>query len=345
MRVTDYAKYPFLDVATQYVRQNKMTGMPLQEMLQTTFGTLVMEHAKYRIRCALHGTRKVPPVTLPLTADHDLFSYHLARLLVSCAPYNQKIVAKFVAHETDRAYKAYVGAPDHLKLELQQQFGFPVASTRVSVTDYIPMSIGLKRDPKFKLVNMTVVGGQVTMPADSTSDIFKERIRQRIRRGLPIAVHPDITVLLTPIITDLFAQYQATMRTDYGTVTASHYPPCIAALLARVRNGESIAHPARFAMVTFLHEIGMPDSEIAELFAASQGFDLQKTMYQISHITGNTYKMQMCDTLKSFSLCCAGPDPLCAKIHHPLGYYQAKNLPDEKKLKTGKKKPAGRSKR
>jgi hypothetical protein len=32
MRVTDYAKYPFLDVATQYVRQNKMTGMPLQEM-------------------------------------------------------------------------------------------------------------------------------------------------------------------------------------------------------------------------------------------------------------------------------------------------------------------------
>jgi len=297
MRVTEYAKYPFIEVAKQYVRQSRMMEMPLQEMLQTKFGTLVLEHAQHRIRCALHGVKKVPPITLPLTADHELFSYHLARLLVSCATYNRSVVTKFIAYETDRVYKAYVGEPDHMKLELQQQFGFPVASTRISVIDYLPMSVTLKKDPKFKLVNMLVTGGQVTMPADSTTDIFKARIRHQISAGLPIDVHPDIRVLLTPVITDLFAQYQETVQTDYGAVTESHFPPCIAALMATVKRGESIPHPARFAIVTFMHEIGMPDTEIASLFSAAQGFDLNTTMYQISHITGKmsgtAYKMQL----------------------------------------------------
>lgn len=353
MRVTEYAKYPFIEVAKQYVRQSRMMEMPLQEMLQTKFGTLVLEHAQHRIRCALHGVKKVPPITLPLTADHELFSYHLARLLVSCATYNRSVVTRFVAYETDRVYKAYVGEPDHMKLELQQQFGFPVASTRISVIDYLPMSVTLKKDPKFKLVNMLVTGGQVTMPADSTTDIFKARIRHQISAGLPIDVHPDIRVLLTPVITDLFAQYQETIQTDYGAVTESHFPPCIAALMATVKRGESIPHPARFAIVTFMHEIGMPDTEIASLFSAAQGFDLNTTMYQISHITGKmsgtAYKMQTCDTLKSFGICCANGNPLCAKVSHPLGYYQAKNTPaDEKKpeKKTSpKKRSTGRAKR
>ena len=349
MRVTEYAKYPFIDVAKQYVRQSRMMEMPFQEMLQTKFGTLVLEHAQHRIRCALHGVKKVPPFTLPLTADHELFSYHLARLLVSCATYNRSVVTKFIAYETDRIYKAYVGEPDHMKLELQQQFGFPVASTRISVIDYVPMSVGLKKDPKFKLVNMTA-GGQVAMPADSTVEILKARIRHQISAGLPIDVHPDIRVLLTPVITDLFAQYQETIQTDYGAVTESHFPPCIAALMATVKRGESIPHPARFAIVTFMHEIGMPDTEIASLFSAAQGFDLNTTMYQISHITGKmsgtVYKMQTCDTLKSFRICCANGNPLCAKIKHPLGYYQAKNAPDDKKSEKKKsttKKSTGRS--
>jgi DNA primase large subunit len=58
--------------------------------------------------------------------------------------------------------------------------------------------------------------------------------------------------------------------------------------------------------------------------------------------------MQTCDTLKSFGICCANTDPLCAKVKHPLGYYQAKNTPDEKKSdkkKVSKKKSAGRQKK
>ena len=345
MRVTEYAKYPFLEVAKTYLRQSKVTELPLHEMLQTRFGELVLEHATYRVRCALQGTKKVPPFTSPLTADHELMSYHLARLLVSCATYNRSVVTKFVAHETERTYKSYVGEPDHIKLDLQKCFGFPVASTRVPVTEYVPMSVTLKRDPQFKLVNMVITNGQVMLPPNSTVEIFKERIRQQIAMGLPITVHPDINVVLTPVINDLFDQYQATVQTDYGNVTESHFPPCIATLLATVQRGESISHPARFALVTFMHEIGTPDSEIARLFSTADGFDPGKTLYQISHITGKTggsvYKMQMCDTLKSFGICCAGSDPLCAKVNHPLGYYQAKNTPNNK---SSTKKKGNRSK-
>jgi DNA primase large subunit len=70
----------------------------------------------------------------------------------------------------------------------------------------------------------------------------------------------------------------------------------------------------------------MEKSRIADLFARAPDFDAEKTMYQVSHITGGggtEYNAPACAAMRTNSLCIR-PDALCERVSHPLGYYKLK---------------------
>ena len=101
-------------------------------------------------------------------------------------------------------------------------------------------------------------------------------------------------------------------------------------LLSDSLHGVNLPHSGRFALVSFLHTIGMDSEQILTLFAQSPDFDESKSSYQIKHITGelnNTdgYTPPECHTMKTNGLC-PGEDPLCEKewMNHPLIYYRVK---------------------
>jgi DNA primase large subunit len=107
-----------------------------------------------------------------------------------------------------------------------------------------------------------------------------------------------------------------------------------------IQKHENPTHMGRFAMVSFLNEVGMPETEIATIFQTVRDFDLSQTMYQIEHISGKqgtpAYKCPACDTMLTNGLCIGKDNSLCKKVKHPLGYYQAKHKfslkkPPEKK--------------
>ena len=100
-------------------------------------------------------------------------------------------------------------------------------------------------------------------------------------------------------------------------------------LLASIQNHENVPHSGRFAIVTFLHHIGLSNEEIYKVFGDVPDFAADVTRYQIEHITGTTsateYSTPECATMKSYGLC-PGGDLLCHQpwMRHPLTYYRRK---------------------
>ena len=96
--------------------------------------------------------------------------------------------------------------------------------------------------------------------------------------------------------------------------------------ISNVRAGVNLAHSMRFALVSFLLNIGMNIDGIIELFKVSPDFDEERTRYQVNHIhgaTGTTYTSPSCATMITYGNC-YGKEALCDRISHPLSYYRKK---------------------
>ena len=119
---------------------------------------------------------------------------------------------------------------------------------------------------------------------------------------------------------------------DFGNVVEDAFPPCLKAIMVKLRNGINLPHQARFFLVTFLHKIGVKNEDIMKIFATAPDFNESMTKYQVEHITGGIskkeYEVPKCSTLQSYGLCVkdVAKDKLCNKewMTHPLLYYKLK---------------------
>ncbi len=73
---------------------------------------------------------------------------------------------------------------------------------------------------------------------------------------------------------------------DLGEVDLDCLPPCMKEILSELQRGMNIPHTARFAITSFLLNIGMTADEIIALFKSAPDFDEEKTRYQVEHIAG-----------------------------------------------------------
>jgi DNA primase large subunit len=110
-------------------------------------------------------------------------------------------------------------------------------------------------------------------------------------------------------------------------ITAA-YPPCIRALYNILLSGQHVPHVGRFALTSFLLNIGMDVEGLIKLYTSISDFDEALTRYQVEHIagqrgSGTKYTPPNCDSLKTYNLCLK-PDDLCRSVKHPLTYYRRK---------------------
>jgi DNA primase large subunit len=111
-------------------------------------------------------------------------------------------------------------------------------------------------------------------------------------------------------------------------VAQTAFPPCIEALYQAFSSGRHLSHVGRFALTSFLINIGMPSDKVIELFKGISDFNERLTRYQVEHIAGERgsrtrYMTPKCDTLKTHGVC-ANPDRLCQQVRHPMAYYRRK---------------------
>lgn len=106
------------------------------------------------------------------------------------------------------------------------------------------------------------------------------------------------------------------------TLTAARefLPPCMFSLVEKLVKGENLSHHQRFAVATFLLNLGLSVEDVLRLFKYAPDFNERVARYQIEHLAGlrgsrKKYRTYKCETLKSLNIC-AGE---CG-VRHPLAY-------------------------
>ena len=332
MDVRSLARYPFLKESAQLIKSN---GITLEDIVSDIAYERARLKGKARVLAALEkGDLPEPPFASEREALLELLSYPVARMLVSSIqdPYltrryalSEAVAANSRLQNEDVAFLA--GVAKELEIDLRPENGSP----KMHFSDFLRYTNQM-RSKSWKLINQIVEGGYVVLTKDKAIRVIQNAIQKKIERELEAMAVNELILSgfrgdlseIRDIVNEKKAKYKAE---DLGRVRITRFPPCMYQLLAMVQAGENVPHTGRFAIVSFLHNIGMSNEEIFNVFATVPDFDERKTGYQIEHITGKIssteYTPPECATMKSYGLC-PGPDETCMRIRHPLSYYRLK---------------------
>jgi DNA primase large subunit len=333
MEVREFARYPFLSGASAYVKDSKVE-------LEDLLGHSAFSQARFRgKKRVLDAIERVAIDDAAMATEDDqlqeILSYPMARILVSCVG-DGFLIRRYALAEAKTAYErmqtekveVLMGMAKELGVEADLVEGVP----RMHFTDFLRFTSGL-RSKEWKLVNTEVVKGMVSLPKIRFARVLEQALHDKMEDELPLPVTKWMRDALKQDVNELKAlaeqmkdRYQAE---ELGEVDVECFPPCMRRLVAMAQAGENIPHIGRFALTSFLFNIGLSREEILKVFSGSPDFDQSKTRYQVDHITGEisgtTYTPPECSTMKTNAVC-FNPDDLCQRdwVKHPLIYYRAK---------------------
>jgi len=329
MDVFRFADFPFINGAVKYVES---LDFKLDELFSERVFAQVRERGKARVLEAIgEGIKKnVHPDRV--NAETELLSYPVARILVSCVNDSYLIRRYAVSESKSASLKLKELSTDEIK-ELSLDFNIDAAfeerSCIIHFSDYIRHAHVL-HDPKWKLINRKMDRGRVSLPRDDFLRVLEEAFRKKIESSLPLAVPEKICCQLEPYITEI-RNSLTTRKSEFNIeefkeIMPDCFPPCMTHALSGAQTGLNLPHSMRFALTSFLLNIGMDTEGIIALFKVSPDFDEERTRYQVMHIhgaTGTAYVSPSCATMTTYGNC-YGKDTLCDRISHPLNYYRKK---------------------
>jgi len=188
------------------------------------------------------------------------------------------------------------------------------------------------RDEKWKLVNRVIREGSVYLTKGEADRLLQEEIQRYIEEKLNAKIGslpPSITERVEQL-KQLLIEKRGKIRSEETpkTMVAAAFPPCIKELYETIKSGHHLSHIGRFALTSFLINIGMTVEGVVDLFRSLSDFDERMTRYQVEHIAGEKggrtkYVPPRCDTLRTHGVC-AGTDEICRRIRHPLAFYRRK---------------------
>jgi len=274
----------------------------------------------------------------------ELLSYPVARVLVSLVDADvarrryaaaEAVTAyeRFTADFADDAEISSVGRGTVERETLLREFDLSraVRSTadgyRMAVGPYLEHAASL-RGEDWRLVSRVLADGTVPVEADELDRILQQAVEERVGADLPLSVPDSIAAELDREVATIEATLEDLDFTrNIDTVVPELFPPCMQHLLDGIQRGDHLPHHSRFAITSFLANIGMGTDEIVDLYQVNPGFGREMTRYQTDHIRGDSspteYTAPACATMKAYGDC-VNPDDLCDAIAHPLSYYEVK---------------------
>lgn len=337
MDLRQAAKYPFLKESGALL---KSQGVTLDRLIASRAYEQARFAGKERVMEAINEPMiQDHPMASNVDATNELLSYPVARMIVSAVG-DPMLINRYAIAEAKRAdrYLNAEGMP--FILQVAADLGMDVAETGGEITidfsDFLRFSAAL-RSKDWKLINQQVKAGRVIVPNQrKLVRLIQQLVTERISSELPLPVNDEIISAFGPHIDEIrgiYEQRRAEQKSkDVGKLSIMRFPPCMKRLLGMMQAGENVPHSGRFALVAFLHTLGMNSDEVLETFSTAPDFDESKSRYQIQHITGEIsgteYTPPECSTMKSYGIC-YDPDPLCEKewMNHPLKYYRYKGRP------------------
>jgi DNA primase large subunit len=329
MDVLDFALFPFVNGALNYV---KALDFKLDELFFDRAFEQIRERGKQRVIESIGEGISRPDINESTGAQKELLSYPVARILVSCIN-DGYLIKRYALAEAKSSSKHIQKISDkHLKElidDLTIAANINEREYTIHFTDYIRYASSI-HDPKWKLINSKVNHGIVHLKKEDLVRLIEEAVRKRIESGLPLEVPQEICtaleVYLNEIKDRLSARKSQFSIEEFKEIMPDCFPPCIKRALSDAQAGVNLPHSMRFALTSFLLNIGMNVEGIIELLKVSPDFDEERTRYQVMHIhgsSGTVYKPPSCSTMVTYGNC-YGKEALCERISHPLGYYRKK---------------------
>jgi len=164
-------------------------------------------------------------------------------------------------------------------------------------------------------------------------EVYKSWLRrcvQRARKNLALSEVPERFFEVASERRGLGkGQKGKVVTTATKFLKSDQYPPCIAKLLEDLKNGKNLPHHARFALATFLLNIGKSIDEVVDLFRNAPDFNERIARYQVEHLAGLRgsrikYSPYKCSNMRSLGLCVDVEGRICKGIHHPLQYLKVR---------------------
>ena len=320
----DLATYPFLKESQQLITE---FADDLETFLTGNTGRLIIRNAGNIIKESLSFKGdKGCDVAEDVPPHIAIATYAVSRIIVSCSG-ERSLIDRLVNWQSWQFYWSILDETRDKKVFIAERVGIDITHSSIPVRDYVEIVRSFRED-RWRLVNRFVSHGFVTITPEETDELIRERLRVVLRNQLPIAVPKSICSLISPVLDQIHELYHQIMLKEFGAIEESAFPPCINALLTSLASGAHITHIGRFAATAFLHNIGMKNTTIIELYGRAPDFDIDRTMYQVDHISGssgfgNEYIAPGCGTMKTHSIC-IHPNSLCKSINHPLSYYKQK---------------------
>jgi len=330
MDIIDFANIPCTTGAMEYLKDSSIGSVdistdPAYESVRSA--------AKGRVLEALqNGTLKYRRYNEP-AANKELLAYPVARIIVSSIN-NTYLTKRYALAVAKLAYEHIMSFRADGLRELAADFGISTTvdartmSATMHFTDYIHHAHVL-HEPKWKLSSRTVKGGMLTISKGDFARLMEEVVRKKVEVGLPYEVPQEIREALKQHINEvqeaanIRANKQGFSKEGFSEVSPGCFPPCISSAIADAQVNVNLSHSMRFAMTTFLLNIGMKPEKITEIFRASPDFKEKDTNYQITHIggaSGTAYTCPTCTTMTTNGNCPG--KTRCKKIKHPLIFYR-----------------------
>ncbi len=348
-----YARYPFLEGSRLMLQNN---GISVDRLIKDPLFVKPRQDAIERILEAIERGDDATEDIVHFEAMQEsdcmmvIASSVIARMMVSSI--KDDLLFNWYAH--------YVALTEHRMLMEEDEDGildvalhFEIEpdidgeTYKLQFTDYLKHSARLK-GPEWKLINRGLDNGQVSL----TKKVFIRMLMETIRLYTLDKLHEMAENVPEPVLKAMKKEFQQDIKKirkeldskkaeyeseNLGEVTADAFPPCVVLLIERMRKGDNLSHEARFAVVSFLHTIGMGSEDILKFFGTSPDFDVERSRYQIEHITGKSssteYTPPECKSMKGFAIC-PGENKLCAKrwMSHPLTYYRIRGKDIRKQM-------------
>ena len=250
------------------------------------------------------------------SAKLSVLSYVSAKMLASNL--EDWVRMRFAVREANSYARALEEERDEVLKLIALDLGIKLKGWDTHVSSYLRASSRIRSD-EWRLLNRKLSRGFVKTTRGEVLRIVEEFLRERIFEKVGF-----YTELLEPYLRELrsVAVRERKVDLELGEVDLNCLPPCMLEILTELRRGMNVPHTARFALTSFLLNIGMDVEEILSLFKTAPDFDEEKSRYQIEHIAGMKgkgaeYSPPACDTMRTYQNCVAD-----CKVSHPLSYYQ-----------------------
>jgi DNA primase large subunit len=329
----DWAKYPFLPEATKYMKE---LGIKISDLARPEYKS-ILDRAENRIEEAiLSGTVGGKS----LKDDIEIPSFPIAVMMVA-ATKDSFIKRRYALAEAKRISNLlrneskdniiHIANNFDWKMKLKAPPASLVCDFALHYTDFLKTATVL-HDKKWKLVNRHLSKGEVCLTKSEVARLLEEEIRKHFEEKLDIDVGPLPEAVMERInrLTQQFTEKRGEIPLEepLKEVVINAFPPCIEDLCSTIASGRNVSHIGRFALTSFLINIGMTTEDVINLFKSLPDFNERLTRYQVEHIAGGRgsrtkYIPPRCDTLRTHGVC-PSMDDICREVRHPLAYYRRK---------------------